>query len=63
MSNVVAFKGPQNVEGLAALHRPLQPSFRASLGVSVRRWWHRARLSVEAVGWIVVAASLIAAIR
>ena len=41
---------------------PLPPSFRASLGGAARRYWRRVRLSVEAAGWIVIAASIMAAI-
>lgn len=62
MSNVVPLRGAQNGATPAPLRSPLQPTLRASLGGSGRLWWHRARLTVEAVGWIVLAASISAAI-
>lgn len=63
MSNVVELRGSENGETLSALCPPSEPSFRAALIGAARLWWHRARLSVEAVGWIVLAASIIAAIK
>lgn len=52
-----------NVETPAPLSSPLQARLPASLTGAAQLWWHRARLSVEVVGWIVVAASIIAAIK
>lgn len=62
-AQIIPLRGAQNVETPVPLHPPLQAAFRASVGGAARRWWHRARLFVEAVGWIVVAASVIAAVR
>lgn len=62
-AQIIPLSRPTNVETPAPLRSPLHALLPASLGVSGRRWWHRARLSVEAVGWIVLAASIIAAIK
>lgn len=63
MSNVVPLTGAENGGERSSPCSPLQPTLRASLGVSGRLWWHRARLTAEVVGWIVVAASITAAIK
>ncbi len=62
-ATIILLRGAQNVETPAPLRSPLQPALRASVTGATRRWGHRARLAVEAVGWFVVAASIIAAIR
>ena len=62
-AQIILLKGAENVGTPAPLRSPLPTQFRASLGGAVRLCWHRVRLSVEAFGWIVVAASSIAAIR
>lgn len=61
-AQIIPLTGAQKGETPAPLPSLLQPTVRASLTGAARRWWHRARLSVEAVGWIIVAASIIAAI-
>jgi hypothetical protein len=61
-ATIIPLSRPENGDTPAYLCPPLHARLPASLTGAVRLWWHRARLSVEAVGWIVVAASIYAAI-
>jgi hypothetical protein len=61
-AQIIPLSRAENVETLAPLRSPLHARLPASLTGAARLWWHRARLSVEAVGWIVLAASIIAAV-
>lgn len=62
-AQIIRLSRPENGEKPAALHRPPNSARRALLTRAARRWWHRARQAVEAFGWIIVAASIIAVIR
>lgn len=62
-AQIIPLSRAANVETPATLRPPLQARLPAWLTGAARRWWHRARLSVEVLGWIVVAASTIAAIK
>lgn len=62
-AQIIPLSRLKNGKPPAALHRPLKPTHRASLTGAGRRYWHHARLSVEVFGWIVLAASIIAAVR
>jgi len=42
---------------------PGEPTLRTSLAGALHRGWQRVRSTVEAFGWIVVAASIVAAIK
>ena len=63
MSNVVPLTGAENGETPSAL-RPYPPaSFRAALTGAAGRLWRFARLWAEGLGWLVIVASIIAAVR
>lgn len=62
-AQIIPLSRPKNGKPPAALHRAPKLTRRASLTGAVRRYWHRARLSVEVFGWVVLAASIIAAVR
>ena len=62
-AQIIPLSRPENGKTPAALHRPPEPTYRASLTGALRRSWHRVRLLVEAFGWIVLTASIIAAVR
>jgi hypothetical protein len=62
-AEIIPLSRAQNPEMLTPLRPPLYARWPASLAGAGRLWWHRARLSVEVVGWIVVAASVIQALR
>ena len=62
-AQIIPFSRAENVEMPAPLRPPPQPAFRASLTSAVQRYWRRTRLIVEGFGWIVIAASIIAALR
>lgn len=62
-ATIIPLTGAENDETPAPLCPPVHDRARASLTGAARRYWHRTRLLVEAVGWIVVAVSIIAAIR
>lgn len=59
MSNVVPIRAVVAVEPHADDHRATIP---ASLTGAARRYWRRARLMVEAFGWLCAAASLYASV-
>lgn len=62
MSNVVELRGSENGETSLAL-RPYPPaSFRASLTGAAGRLWRFAPLWAEGLGWLVIVASIIAAV-
>jgi hypothetical protein len=56
-ATVIPFRRAENVETPGPLRAPLRPSYFASATGAAWRWWRRARLTVEALGWIIVAAS------
>ena len=60
-AQIIPFARSENVETPASLRPPLQARLPAWLTGAARRYWYRARLTVEALGWIVVAVSIIAA--
>ena len=60
-AQIIPLTRAENGDTPAALRAPLQRRLPAWLTGAARRHWHRTRLSVEVVGWIVVAASMIAA--
>jgi hypothetical protein len=62
-AQIIPLSRAENIETPALLRPPLQPSFRAALTGALRRYWHRARLTVEAFGWLCAAASIIVALR
>jgi len=62
-AQIIPLSPAENGKTSAVVHRPPKPTRRASLTGALRRCWHRARLSVEVFGWIVLAASIIAAVR
>lgn len=63
MSNVIPLTGAQNGGMPAPLSTPLQPTLRASLTGAAARLWSFVRRWVEGLGWLVIVASIIAAIR
>lgn len=63
MSNVVPLTGAENGGERSSPCSPLQPTLRASLTGAAARLWHRLRQFAETLGWLVIAASIIAAIR
>jgi hypothetical protein len=62
-AQIIALRGAESLETPQPLCPPLHARSGVSLGVSGRHWWHRTRLTVEALGWIIVAASIIAAVK
>lgn len=62
-AQIILLSRPENGEKPAALHGPPNPARGALLTRAVRRCWYRARQAVEAFGWIMVAASIIAAVH
>jgi hypothetical protein len=62
-ATIIRLRGAASVETPAPLRATLHTRFPASVTGAVRRWWRRARLAVEALGWIIVAASIIAAVK
>ena len=62
-AQIIPLSRAENVETLAPLCPPLHARARASLTGAARLWWHRARLTVEVAGWIVLAASITAAVK
>jgi hypothetical protein len=62
-AQIIPLRRAENVERPARLCSPPQPSSRAALTGALRRYRRRTRLSVEAFGWLCVAASIIAALR
>lgn len=63
MSNVIPIAGAANGGTPAPLRSPGQSSFRASATGAARRLWYRLRQFAETLGWLVIVASIIAAIR
>lgn len=63
MSNVIRLSGAENGETPAPLRSPLRPSFRAALTGAAARLWRFARLWAEGLGWLVIVASIIVAVR
>ena len=59
-AQIIPLNRAENVGTPAPLRSPLQARLSTWLTGAARRWWHRARLGVEVLGWVVVAASLIA---
>jgi hypothetical protein len=59
-AHIIPLSRAENVETPAPLCPPLDAPLPAWLTGALRRYWHRARLSVEVLGWIVVAASIYA---
>ena len=62
MSNVIPLTGAANSETPSALCPPSEPSIRASLTGAAARLWRFARLWAEGLGWLVIVASIIAAV-
>lgn len=62
MSNVIPLTGAENGGERSSPCSPLQPTLRASLTGAATRLWRFARLWVEGLGWLVIAASIIAAV-
>jgi hypothetical protein len=62
-AQIIRLSRAENVETPAPLRPPPHPSFRASLTGAARRYWRRTRLIAEGFGWIVMVASIIAALR
>jgi hypothetical protein len=62
-ATIIPLTGAENGETPAPLGSPLQPAFRASLTGAAARLWHRLRQFAETLGWLVIVASIIAAIR
>jgi hypothetical protein len=63
MSNVIPLTGAENGKRPAPLCSPLQPTLRASVTGAGRRLWGFARLWAEGLGWLLIIAAIIAAIR
>lgn len=62
-AQIIRLSRPEKGEKPAALHGTANPARGALLPGAARRWWYRARLTVETFGWIVVAASIIASAK
>lgn len=62
MSNVIPLTGAANDEAPSALRPPSEPSIRAALTGAAGRLWRFARLWAEGLGWLVIVASIIAAV-
>lgn len=60
---IIPLTGAHNGETPSPLSSPLQPRFRASLTGAGRSLWVFVRRWVEGLGWLVIVASIIAAIR
>lgn len=62
-AQIIPLNRAENAETPAPLCPPPKPTLRASLTGALRRYWRRTRLTVEAFGWLCVAASIFAAFR
>ena len=62
MATIIPLTGAQNGETPTRLSTPLQPRPRASLTGAAARLWRFARLWAEGLGWLVIVASIIAAV-
>jgi len=62
-ATIIPLRRAESIDMPARLRSPLHARFPASATGAARRWWRRARLTVEALGWIIVAASIIAAVK
>lgn len=63
MSNVVPLRGAENGGERSSPCSPLQSTLRASLTGAAARLWRFVRLWAEGLGWLVIVASIIAAVR
>ncbi|APL95496.1 hypothetical protein SIDU_13790 [Sphingobium indicum B90A] len=61
-ATIIPLTDPQNGETASPLCSPLQPTHRASLTGARRPLWMFVRRWVEGLGWLVIVASIIAAI-
>lgn len=61
-ATIIPLTGAQNGETPAPLCSRLQPTLRASLTGAADRLWRFARLWAEGLGWLVIIASIIAAV-
>ena len=61
-ATIIPLTGAEKGETPSALCPPLQPTPRASLIVAAGRMWRFARLWAEGLGWLVIVASIIAAV-
>jgi hypothetical protein len=62
-AQIIPLSRPKKAETPSPLCPPLHAHLPASLTGAARLWWHRARLTVEALGWVVLATSVIAAVK
>jgi hypothetical protein len=61
-ATIIPLTGAENGEMPSPLSSPLQPTLPASLTGAVRRSWAFARLWAEGLGWLVIVASILAAL-
>lgn len=62
-ATIIPLTGAENGVTPSPLSSTLQPTLRASLSGAAERLWRFARLWAEGLGWLVIAASIIAAFR
>lgn len=61
-ATIIPLRGAQNGETPAPLRLPPKPALRASVTGAGRRLGHRLRQFAETLGWLVIVASIIAAV-
>lgn len=62
-AQIIPLSRRENVETPARLCSPLHAPLSSSLTCRARRLWHRLRQFAETLGWFVIVASIIAAVR
>ena len=62
-ATIIPLTGAEKGETPSPLSSPLQPPIRAALTGAAGRLWRFARLWAEGLGWLVIVASLIAAVK
>jgi hypothetical protein len=62
-ATIIPLTGAENGETPSPLSSPLQPSIRAALTGAAGRLWRFARIWAEGLGWLVIVASIIAAVK